>query len=261
MSKSIKTHNTLMAAVAEDVIDDAELESILATVTVDGVDDEEIVEEVAEAAADATDEEIEEIIAALEIEEAKAEAYAEQEPGADMVIEEAAAESNEGGKPAKKAKAPRAYRKTMAGYKKSEVIMDRLGANSHEYFALELADAELSQEELKAKQEEMLARIDGIAKKIGEKAVNLLSWLAGRAKLSNYTEQALRLLIEKGKITSKDLLEHYKARPYSEGTSRSQSQQLMKLLPEMKVGIMDGKVMHLNPESLIVAKFREQIEG
>lgn len=273
MAKNIRTRNTRMATAAEEVVEDSELEALLAGMEVEASADDEIVEQadmddiveiaaatddevVIEAGADesVSEEDITRAVSELDLEEARAEAYSEQESEGDVDTTPVKATK---AKKVKEPKAPKEFRKTMATSRKSEVITSRLGANSHEFFALEMADADLSEEELKAKQEEMLARIDSIAKKIGEKAVNVISWLAGRAKLSNYTDQAISLLIEKGEITSKDLLEHYKARPYSEGTSRSQSQQLMKLLPEMKVGVMEGKTMKLNPESLIVAKFQE----
>jgi hypothetical protein len=244
--KSAKVIDTNMTTEVAEIIEVeptaaeiADLEAALA-----GLDDDvegaaEIIEEMPSAAA------VEAAVQEIEMEEAKSEIYEKQEAA------ELSAEPVEKKETKKSVVTPR---KTMTGSKKSEVVLEKLGGNSAEFFALEIADAGLDEKGLLAKRADTLAKIDAMAKKVGEKAVNLIDFINSGKKLSAYTEIALRLLIEKGEMSTKDLVEKYQARPYSIGTSRSQAHQMFKLFPELKVGIMDGKTMKLNPDSLIVAK-------
>jgi hypothetical protein len=50
-----------------------------------------------------------------------------------------------------------------------------------------------------------------------------------------YTRIALDHLIENGSMTSKDLVEKYRAVPYKEGTCRAQSNQIMQLFPALGI--------------------------
>lgn len=190
----------------------------------------------------------------------KAEAYDEQEVEEVMAAEEDAP-SADTAEP--KAKAKKAPRKTMAGGKKSEVIRDRLP----ETLVLTMGDAELSEKELVDKQDTLLEVIDtDMAVKVAEKAVNLLSAVHDKAKLSAYTAITLRLLdkSEDG-IIAKDLIEHMQdqdangVKGYSAGTSNSQAHQMFKLLPALQMATLDGKVMKVNDESLLMIALREMI--
>lgn len=121
--------------------------------------------------------------------------------------------------------------------KPSAALIARLGSVEavETHLRIEAGDSELSTKDLTELLKERMAGLDTLPKKVGEKAVNLIAHLAGNAKLSCYTEIALEILLETGELSSKALYDRYKARPYSEGTSRSQCGQLMQLLPAMGI--------------------------
>ncbi len=121
--------------------------------------------------------------------------------------------------------------------KPSAALIARLGSVEavETHLRIEAGDSELSAKDLTELLKERMASLDTLPKKVGEKAVNLIAHLAGNSKLSCYTEIALEMLLETGELSSKALYDRYKARPYSEGTSRSQCGQLMQLLPAMGI--------------------------
>ncbi len=121
--------------------------------------------------------------------------------------------------------------------KPSAALIARLGSVEavETHLRIDASDSELSTKDLTDLLKERMASLDTLPKKVGEKAVNLIAHLAGNSKLSCYTEIALEMLLETGELSSKALYDRYKARPYSEGTSRSQCGQLMQLLPAMGI--------------------------
>lgn len=160
---------------------------------------------------------------------------------------------------------PKVTRTTsMATSNPSAVIRERLGDKLGETLVLEVADAGLSAKKLQAQQEEILTGIDQLKKKVGEKAVNLIGFVNGTAKLSVYTDIAFRFLKannRKGIVTA-DLIAHYQdqaangVKGYGLGTARSQGHQMFHLLPALKLVKMEGKTMKINPDSLISAKLK-----
>lgn len=103
----------------------------------------------------------------------------------------------------------------------------------------------------------LLEKIDSLAKKVGDKALNLLRFNAtgDKTKLQVYTRLGLDELVKRGSITSKELTAHYQGVKYSEGTARSQANQLMSLLPAMGVADVSGRTLTLRSDSAIAAKF------
>lgn len=100
--------------------------------------------------------------------------------------------------------------------------------------------------------------MDRLAKKIGEKAVNLLRNRDNIANLQVYTRIGIEKLVKGGTMTSKDLTDHYHSgaagKPYSIGTARAQCNQLMTLLPAMKIATETTKgTLEVNPKSAILA--------
>lgn len=89
-------------------------------------------------------------------------------------------------------------------------------------------------------------KFEGLAKKVREKVNNIAHNLTTGAKLSNYTVIGLKALFDQGTVTSKELLETMRER-YSEGTARAQSNQIMNVLPAMKIAIKEGSTLKLNP--------------
>lgn len=241
-----------------------DLDSLLAADTDDSALDaiEEIIETVAEEAeivADAPQIDEEEVLGdalrELDMQEARAEAYAEQEADAEATDMNTELPEPEARVEPKQEK-PRTPRVSSAGKKKSEVIAAHLGANSSEFFVLEADDAELDADELKAKEKEVLAAIDALPKKVGEKATNLFNYLKTGERLSIYTKIALDLLVDKDRFTTEELRDKMLAAGYTQGTSNSQTQQMMQLLPALKIGARVKNLMALNDESMILAKYR-----
>lgn len=100
--------------------------------------------------------------------------------------------------------------------------------------------------------------MDKLAKKIGEKAVNLLRGRDNMASLQVYTRIGIEKLVANGTMTSKDLVDHYHSgaagKSYSIGTARAQGNQLMTLLPAMKIANETSKgTLEVNPKSAILA--------
>lgn len=234
----------------------AEIEALLGDLEVP----DEIVEEAAPVAdvLDAEEQILGDALRELDIAEAKAEAYAEQvalegedmntellEPVVTVTTAEVAAKEDK----------PKRKRESSEGKKKSQIITSHLGAESAGFFALEIDDAELDVATLKEREKATLEVIDALPKKVGEKATNLFDFLKTGEHLSIYTKIAFDLLLEKTTFTSEDLRAAMLAHGYTVGTSNSQAQQMMTLLPALKVGVRVKNLMTKNPESMILAKY------
>ena len=211
------------------------------------------------AEGDATsDEFLSDAVRELEIADAKAEAYAGQESvvGEDLNTElpEPIATSTTEEVAAKEEKVKR-KRESSEGKKKSQIITSHLGAESAGFFALEIDDAELDTVALKEREKVTLEVIDALPKKVGEKATNLFNYLKTGEHLSVYTKIAFDLLLEKTTFTSEDLRNKMLAEGYTTGTSNSQAQQMMQLLPTLKVGVRVKNLMTRNRDSMILAKY------
>lgn len=219
----------------------AELAALEAELGMDFDDDSIDVTEHASADLDA-------IVADVEMEEAKAEAYEEQAASADDV---------EMTPVVAKAPAKKASRVTMTGAKKSEVVKQKLGENLDKVLKLTTNEA--------ADASKVLASIDTMAVKVGEKAVNLIACINDETpdRISVYSSIAFKFIADKPEgIVVKDLFEHYKdqkangVKGYGEGTARSQSHQMFQLLPQLMIGVMNGKTMKLNDKSTMAAKLK-----
>ncbi|MGU5794221.1 hypothetical protein ACV1DW_15430 [Aeromonas hydrophila] len=170
----------------------------------------------------------------LSLAETREELYAETAPDAAGAVDLTA----DAAKTPAKSDAPVKMKSRAHGASKpSAALVARLGSVEavETHLRIDAGDSSLSAKELTELLKERMAELDTLPKKVGEKAVNLIAHLAGGAKLSCYTEIALEMLLETGELSSKALYDRYKARPYSEGTSRSQCGQLMQLLPAMGI--------------------------
>ena len=96
-----------------------------------------------------------------------------------------------------------------------------------------------------------LTALDGLAKKVKEKAVNAMECAKKGTAPSVYTQRALAILKEKGSMTAAELKADYLARPYSEGTASAQTSQMMIVLPALKIATRAGNTLTLNPESTL----------
>lgn len=142
--------------------------------------------------------------------------------------------------------------------KQSDRIAHRLGDKLGEFMLLEIGDADLTGEQLQAKNKEVLAAIDGTAKKVGEKAAMLFKWLQQGGELNEVMKRTFTVMAKDGFITSGDkgnVQENLLAKPYSMGTARSQSNQMFCLFRALKIANTDGKGKLVpNPDSIILMK-------
>lgn len=166
--------------------------------------------------------------------------------------------------PAEGAPAPKKTTRPPTFAKTSEKIAHKLGDKMGEFILLELADATLEAEELKAKQAEVLAACDGASQiKVREKMVQLFGWARNGGKLNEVMRRSFVTLAKDGFLTSGDkgnlhcnLLE----KPYSVGTARAQSNQIFSLFPILKIVNKTEKGRYeLNPESALFALAKQQL--
>jgi hypothetical protein len=76
------------------------------------------------------------------------------------------------------------------------------------------------------------ANLDGIsAKKVREKAENVIAAVQSGKKLSRYTADAVAHLKEQGRVNGKSLADMFQTKGLSLGTARAQSQQMTALFP------------------------------
>lgn len=140
---------------------------------------------------------------------------------------------------------------STASMKKSEAVVHKLGDSRYEVLILDTAMAGLDKAELEKQVDAFVEGFDNLAKKVGEKALNVACSLNNTDKLSVYTQIAIELLKEKGEMTTNDLRQKYLERPYSAGTSSAQSSQMFQLLPYFKIAHRSGNSLILNPDSVI----------
>jgi hypothetical protein len=213
---------------------------------------------------------LDEVAAAAELHEATQAAYAEASADAatsaadtpsDETEEGAAAVEAEADAPKGKGK-PRAAVRQGPPLSKSQKVVAKLGEKASEFLILELADAELDEEALKAKQEAALAEIDGLAKKVGEKATMLFGWLKNGGALNEVLKRAFTVLLTDGELTSGakgNLQTNLLAKPYSAGTAASQANQCFMLFPALKITVKEKGRMVANEDSAILLKAKTEL--
>lgn len=230
---------TIDEALLEGVTREVELEAIVQ----EGYDEVEL--EVAGSSPAAITEEGKK--AAMD--EVKAIAESSEAPEAELAPEAAPAETV---KP-----------KSRAGgsAKPSEALKVRLGGIEAVQSTLihKPEDAALDADKLSELIALRMAELDKAPKKVAEKLVNAYAHLTSGGSLSVYTELALEMILTKGEITSKDIFDRYIARPWSEGTARSQSGQLMQVLPMMGIAKREGQKLTLIRESVLAQTFAEKL--
>uniref|UniRef100_A0AAU6W0M4 Uncharacterized protein n=1 Tax=Pseudomonas phage Nican01 TaxID=3138540 RepID=A0AAU6W0M4_9CAUD len=150
-----------------------------------------------------------------------------------------------------KKKAPVTKRISTAGMAKSEALATALGDKLDTLLMVDSDDLALPEDQQFDKRIALLEKIDGLPKKIGEKATNLFAHVSKGAQLSNYTRIAINFLLQHGEMTSKQLKDTYLSRPYSEGTSSSQTTQLMNLLPALGIAKKEAGKLVVNPTSTL----------
>ena len=266
-----------------DVSDDALLSSLLSTPEALNPD-AEIEPPVTTAAAAADDDLLD-----LDLDESALLAAAASAEGVESVADlpaqaaasteaPAASADAEVAKPEKKAsapkKAPTTARTTYTNSKASEVLKSRLGGSVADDLVLEVADADLTPEQLQAKQQELLDILnvrprqsaDGSTqKKVAEKVVLLFSYLKTGGKLNEVLNRTFRVLVRDGYVQmgkQGNLFADLLAKPYSVGTANAQGGQMMQMLPLLKIALPDasnkGRLV-VNPDSVILMRMVQML--
>ncbi len=203
--------------------------------------------------------------------EAEIEAAVEQGAGEPVAEPEAEAKPEKAAKAPKEPKEPKEARVTYVTGKASDVLTARVG-NVNEMLLLEASDLELTAEELEAKQRDLLDMLNArprtgseqsTQKKVAEKVVMLFTWMKKGGSLNEVMRRTFTVLARDGHITSGDkgnLHAELLAKPYSVGTCRAQSGQMMAMLPMLKIANKGEKGrLELNPDSLIFAKIKADL--
>ena len=196
---------------------EAILEEILQSDKTEAIDGTAV--EVTEEAEISTDD----VLAEIQVEEMKVENYDNQGDGTP-------AKSGAKGTPAKtKVSKPRV---TFASKRE----------------AIEAIGEDTLKEILGSSVDVVLTNVDGMAKKVGEKAVNALQAAAGTKKPSRYTVIALQAFLKAKEITSKGLYQAMIDAKCAESTARAQSQQMMALFPGIDLAKRSGSQLTLNED-------------
>ncbi|CAG9228546.1 hypothetical protein [Burkholderia vietnamiensis] len=141
---------------------------------------------------------------------------------------------------------------------KLDRIKARHGDNLGNYLVLEVADADLDGDALKAKQDETLAIIDAMGVKVKNRASLLIDWVSGKVdKPNEILKRALDVLIADNKITTGEngnLHKNLLAKPYSVSAARSMGRNTVTLMEKLKMLIPSGEkgTFVANPESLLL---------
>ncbi len=216
---------------------DAELHALIGDATASNDD-------AVETSAVATEEiDLEELDAAAAAETVKAEAYADQ--SADESDGTASATVT----PISAAKRSRVSR--AAGAKAFDVLKGAMNDDELQKAAM-LVSGDADDPALV---DALRDTVNGLAKKVGDKATNLLRHAGNPAKLQKFTSIGLNYLREKGSFSSKDLVDHYQTQGYTIGTARSQANQIMTLLPALKVAEKSGRVLTKREDSSLLASY------
>lgn len=143
--------------------------------------------------------------------------------------------------------------KTITERKKpSSALKSKYGNTIYDLMKLEVSDDHLSEYELRRTVDDRLREIDDLAKKVGEKAINIIHFAAGNSILSSYTKIAMKLLKEKGEVTRMEIRQAYLDFPYKVGTANAQASQMMKLMPALNIANREGTTLIANPESKLL---------
>jgi hypothetical protein len=170
------------------------------------------------------------------------------------------AAGDEAGTAPKKERTPRVHYAN-----KTDRIKARLGAQLGDYLVLELDDAALEGDALKAKQDETLAVIDGMAEKVKNRASLLIDWLSGKTgKPNEILKRALDVLAADGKIQTGDngnLHKNLLSKPYSPSAARAMGRNTVTVMEKTKMIVQSGKGEFVpNPSSLFLAMANEMVK-
>lgn len=148
---------------------------------------------------------------------------------------------------------------------KVERVSDKLGEHLGDYTVLTLSDAQLTGDELKAKQQETLDVLSKAGVKVQNRMTLLLEFVAGKSsKLNEVIARAFTLLHKDGHIKTGDkgnLHENLLSKPYSPSAARAMGNNTIAAMRDFKVIVKDEEGKYVaNPESLILMKVNGMME-
>lgn len=252
MSKNNQNTN----AVIDDL--DAEIEAMIAEEANDASEQPvaQLTEEVIEIEA-ISDDVLDDIDTELRVDDALAEVYAEDENAPAVAAANDEDEDDGSSKVTSISTASRRPRSGVGRNAKPSEALPKIVPN-----LLEAAMVTVGEQHDQASLDALLGKLDGLAVKVRTKAINLVANRKDPTKLENYTRIGLEVVAEKlaaGEmtVTSEDLYKRMKARPYTDGTSRAQSNQLMQLFPALGIASREGRsALKIDPKSAILADFK-----
>lgn len=167
-------------------------------------------------------------------------------------------------KKAKVAKAPKEPKEPKVAVErkhyvnKVERIVDKLGNQLGDYTVLELADAMLEGEALKAKQDETLAIVKASGVKVQNRQTFILEFIAGKStKLNGVIQTALAILSKEGSISmgvEGNLYKALLAKPYSANAAKAMGGNTLLALKTLKIVVENAGKLIANPNSLVLMK-------
>lgn len=167
----------------------------------------------------------------------------------------------------KKAKEPKAPKEKKAPVRKhyaskAERITDKLGTSLSDYLVLELTDAALTGDDLKAKQSETMTALKDAGVKVQNRLTFIIEFAAGKSsKLNSVIHTALTVLKRDGKITTGESGNFMKelTKKYAKNSASAMGNNSIAALRTLKMitKTEDGYVS--NPNSLYMAKLSSML--
>jgi hypothetical protein len=103
--------------------------------------------------------------------------------------------------------------------------------------------------------------IEDMAEYVGDKAVNLMSFLRTGSGLNEVTRRGFEVFLRDEQLVGGDrgnIVTNLLSKPYSLGTARSQSNQLLQLFTDLEIGKRTARgVVVANPESIILERVKK----
>lgn len=202
------------------------------------------------------------VVNEAESEEEMAEIYAAQEP---QIVETVEMTSVDGGEvvimsPAESVELAEPVvakvRKTKAT-NPADRIISKLGTAAIDFTTLTPDCAALDET---AQLEQFATTVNSMALYVSDKAVNLFTYLQTGAGLNGVTARGFEVLLRDGQLVGGDtgnIVQNLLSKPYSLGTARSQSNQLLQLFTDLKIGTRTGRgVVVTNPDSVILERVK-----
>ena len=175
--------------------------------------------------------------------------YAEQDSTVGVGSDEESAPVKGKGKRVKAAstKEPKAPRVITTGMSRADTLVAK--GNLEELTKIGIQEGEIP---------DLVGRINALPNKVQDKAYNLIRFAAGRESLSNYTRFVIEELCKDGSLKIPEIVKRMEVRGWSSGTSRSQAQQVSRLMRAYNMTQSDSP-LELNTTSPFVTTILDRL--